>query len=156
MSDSAVKLNIESLEQVKEDILPLLKDHWEEVAVNKELIKMNPCWDTYKKLQDEGMLGIFTAREEGNLIGYFVVIASKNPHYKDHVFGVNDVIYLKPEYRGTYVGSDLITFAEKYMTRFGASVFTINTKTHIPFDSVLKRLGFEHIENVYSKMLGKE
>lgn len=151
---SGVELAIETVEQVKSDILPLLKEHWEEAEANKELIKMNPCWDTYLKLQDEGMLGIFTARKDGDLVGYFVVIANKNPHCKDHIFGVNDVIYLKPEYRGTYLGSDMIMYAEKYMAKYGASVFVINTKTHIPFDSVLKRLGFTHIENVYSKAIG--
>jgi GNAT superfamily N-acetyltransferase len=149
-----MKIGIETLLEVKEDIIPLLSEHWEEVAVHKEKIKVNPCWETYKTLEDSGKLGIFTAREEGLLVGYFVVIASVNPHYKDHVFGVNDVIYLKPEYRGTRVGSDLITYAEDYMSSNGVSVFVINTKTHVPFDGVLKRLGFDHIENVYSKSLG--
>jgi GNAT superfamily N-acetyltransferase len=147
--------SIENLSQVKEDILPLLDDHWEEVAVNKDTIEMNPCWDTYASMEEAGKLGIFTARLDGNLIGYFVIIASESPHYKGHIFGVNDVIYLKPEYRGTHLGSKLITFVEKAIEDVGVSVLVINTKTHVPFDKTLNRLGFTHIENVYSKKLGK-
>jgi hypothetical protein len=30
----------------------------------------------------------------------------------------------------------------------------INTKVHRPFDAVLKRLGFEQAERVYTKYLG--
>lgn len=154
LSTDNVKLAIESLSQVKGDILPLLDEHWDEVAVNKDTIAMNPCWDTYAALESVNKLGIFTARLDGELIGYFVIVASENPHYKGHIFGVNDVIYLKPEYRGTYLGSNLITFAENTAKEVGVSVLVINTKTHVPFDGVLNRLGFTHIENVYSKKLG--
>jgi len=155
LSTDNVKLAIENLSQVKGDILPLLDKHWEEVAINKDTIAMNPCWDTYAILESAGKLGIFTARLDGELIGYFVIIASESPHYKGHIFGVNDVIYLKPEYRGTYLGSNLITFVENAIEEVGVSVLVINTKVHVPFDKTLSRLGFSHIENVYSKRLGK-
>ncbi len=149
-----IEYNVETVDGVEAEIIPMLKEHWEEVAVNKDIIKLSPDFDIYRKLEGANKLGLFTARSKGKLIGYFVVIADSNPHYKDHLFAVNDVIYLAPEYRGSMVGSELINYAENKLRGIGVDVLVINTKTHIPFDSVLVRLGFNHIENVYSKVLG--
>lgn len=146
----------EKVDDVVNEITPILEEHWEEVAVNKEVIKLNPDFNAYRTLETAGNLALFTARDEGVLVGYFVVIANYNPHYKDHIFAINDVIYLKPEYRGTMVGSELISYAEKRLKEAGTSVLVINTKTHIPFDSVLSRLGYTHVENTYSKVLKEE
>ena len=154
-STQDIKYQREDLYKIKDEISNLLQGHWEEIALNKEKIKLNPDWDAYSALYESGKLGIYTARKNNKLIGYFVVIANSNPHYKDHLFAVNDIIYLVPEHRKGFVGIKLIKYAEKDLKNFGVSVFTINTKVHKPFDSVLERLGFNLIERVYSKYIGE-
>ena len=151
---SKVEYNVETVGNIEAEILPILKEHWEEVAVNKDTIKLNPDFEVYKTLEGVGKLGLFTARVDGKLIGYFVVIADYNPHYKDHLFAANDVIYLVPEHRGSMVGSELMMYAENKLKEVGVDVLVVNTKTHVPFDSVLTRLGYTHIENTYSKFIG--
>jgi hypothetical protein len=99
------------------------------------------------------MLNIFTARENGKLIGYFVTTTSANIHYKDHLFATNDIIFIKEEYRKGFTGIRLIKFAEKSLKQDGVSVLVINTKVHKPFDKLLLWLNYKHIENVYSKLL---
>jgi hypothetical protein len=79
----------ESLVTTKEDARPLLEKHWEEIALNKDVIKLNPDWDAYADLEDAGILKIFTARSDGKLIGYFVVFVKAHIHYKDHLRGIN-------------------------------------------------------------------
>ena len=69
-----IKYQQEFLSTVVEDIKPLLKEHWEEIALNKEKIKLNPDWDTYEELEHQGRLKVFTARQDGSLVGYFVII----------------------------------------------------------------------------------
>jgi len=144
----------ELLHQVESDIKPLLEKHWEEIALNKDRIKLNPDWEAYDKLEREGKLSIFTARDAGTLVGYFVVISATHIHYKDHVFASNDIIYLSPEYRKGFVGIRLIKFAEKCLREDGVSVFLINMKEHRPFSKVVERLGFNLTETIYSKFLG--
>lgn len=139
--------------KVLREIKPLLVEHWKEVALNQDTIALNPDWDAYLDLEEKGLLKVFTAREEGILVGYFVAICRNHIHYKDHLFAYNDVVYLKPEYRSTGVGPSLITFAENCLKDDGVSVLVVNTKRHKPFDSLLDRLGFTHIENIYSKLL---
>lgn len=144
----------EFLLSVEDEIKPLLEDHWDEIATNKHIIKLNPDWDIYHQLEQEGMLHIFTARDEGKLIGYFVTITRANIHYKDHLFAANDIIFIKQEYRKGFTGIRLIKFAEKFLKEDGISVLLINTKIHKPFDKLLLWLNYKHIENVYSKFLG--
>jgi GNAT superfamily N-acetyltransferase len=143
----------ESLVTVKADIIPLLEKHWEEVALNKEKIKLNPDWDAYANLEDAGVLKIFTSREDGKLVGYFVVFVKSHIHYKDHLFCYNDVIFVDEEYRKGFTSTRLIKFAEKCLKADGVEVMIVNTKRHKPFDSLLVWLGYKHIENLYSKVL---
>lgn len=144
----------ELLYSVEHEIKPLLLTHWEEIAVNKEKIKLNPDWDAYYNLEETGALRIFTARLEGVLVGYFVVIVSRSLHYKDHLFANNDVIFLLPEHRVGLTGPNLMGFAEKCLKEDGVSLLVVNTKCHKPFDKLLVWLGYNKVETVYSKYLG--
>ena len=150
-----IKYQQEFLSGVRGEIEPLLNSHWEEIALNKEKIKLNPDWDAYESFEYQDKLKIFTARDEGQLVGYFVVIVGTNIHYKDHLFASNDIIYLSPEHRKGFTGIRLIKFAEKCLKQDGISVLTINTKVHQPFDKLMDFLKFRKIERVYSKYLGE-
>ena len=143
----------EFLDQVENDILVLIDLHYKEIALNQSKVKLNPDWDVYRALENEGKLKIFTARDNDTLVGYFVVVVGVNMHYKDHTFACNDIIYLHKDYRKGFAGIKLIKFAKKCLTEDGVSVLTINTKVHQPFDRVLERLGFNLIERVYSSYL---
>ena len=143
----------ESLATCKEDAQHLLEQHWEEIALNKEYIKLNPDWDAYYDLEDVGALKIFTARDDNKLIGYFVVLCRKHLHYVDHVFAFNDILYLRVDYRKGLTGAKLMKFAEKCLKEDGVSVMVVNTKRHKPFDSLLEWLGYKHAENIYTKLL---
>ena len=149
-----LKYQQEFLSQVEDDSKYLLELHWNEVALNKEHIKLNPDWKSYYELEQVGNLRIFTARNKGTLVGYFVVIVNSNLHYKDHLFAANDIIYLHKDYRKGFTGIKLIKFAEECLREDGVSVLAINTKVHQPFDVVLERLDFNMVERVYSKYLG--
>jgi GNAT superfamily N-acetyltransferase len=144
----------EFLATARPDAQKLLEDHWEEIALNKGKIALNPDWEAYEALESSGKLKIFTARDDDRLIGYFVVIVGINLHYKDHVFAVNDILYLSKEHRKGRTGLKLIKFAEKYLKEDGVSVLSINTKVHKPFDSLMEYMGFNLIERVYSKYIG--
>lgn len=143
----------ESLATCVSDIKPLLEQHWQEIALNQEVIKLNPDWEAYYDLEEAGALKIFTARSDGKLIGYFVVLCRKHLHYVDHVFAFNDILYVHKDYRKGLTGAKLMKFSEKCLKEDGVSVLVVNTKRHKPFDSLLEWLGYKHIENIYSKLL---
>lgn len=148
-----MKFALENLGNVKEDIKPLIEEHWKEIALDKGAIKLNPDWDAYGAYDFIGSLRVYTAREDGQLMGYFVVLVSRSLHYKDHTFANNDIIFLKKEARQGLTGFKLIKYAVQQLEAEGVSKIHINTKIHQPFDVVLERLGFNCIERIYSKCL---
>lgn len=145
----------EFIDNVYEDCQHLIEQHWEEIALNKDKIKLNPNWDAYKKLEGIGAFRIFTARDEGKLVGYFAVFVEPNLHYQDHLFARNDVIFLQKEYRKGFCGARLIKFAEKCLKEDGVSVLMINTKVHKDFSPVLERMGFNKTEIIHTKYIGE-
>ena len=144
---------LEALVQVKREAEPLLQQHYEEIALNKDKIKLNPDWRAYAELDKINALRVFTARKDGKLMGYFVVIVSKSLHYRDHLFANNDIIFLTKAARKGLTGVKLIKFALDALEAEGVTKVHINTKAHQPLDAILERLGFEESERVYSLML---
>ena len=148
-----MEFSLENLARVRREAEPLLKQHYDEIALNKDIIKLNPDWEGYARLDAVNALRIYTARKDDKLVGYFVVIVSKSLHYRDHLFANNDIIFLtKPARRGL-AGMKLIKYAIKSLAAEGITKLHINTKAHQPFDAILERLNFEEIERVYSLVL---
>ena len=150
-----MKYALECLPSVKQDILPLIEEHWELVALNKGSIKLNPDWEQYATLDASGILKIFTARDDGVLVGYFILVVNNSLHYKDHIFAVCDIIFVTPEARKGATGYKLLKYAENWCIENNVSLLNINTKVHVPFDALLEKTGFNLIERLYSKYLGK-
>jgi GNAT superfamily N-acetyltransferase len=131
----------------------LFELHYREIALNQDAIKLNPDIEQYEEAERIGALKIFTARDEGKIVGYFAVLVTRSLHYADHIYANNDVIFLHPEYRKGFTASKLIKFALDCLAQDGISMVFINTKLHRPFDILLRRMGFDHVENVYAKRL---
>ena len=145
---------IENLAKVRREIEPLLMEHWNEIALNKDIITLNPDWREYARLDELNALRIYTARKDGELMGYFVIMVSRSLHYKDHLFANNDIVFLTKPARKGLTGLKLVKFAIESLKAEGVTKLHINTKTHQPFDPIMERLGFEEIETVFSKILG--
>lgn len=144
---------LENIANVRREIEPLLEQHYKEIALNKDIIKLNPDWRAYAQLDAINGLRIYTARKDGKLMGYFVVIVSRSLHYKDHLFANNDVIFLTKTARKGLTGVKLVKYAIESLKAEGVTKLHINTKMHQPFDPIMERLGFEEIETVFSKVL---
>jgi len=148
-------IRVEKLKDCLEEMKPYLRKHYEEVFLYKEKIELNPDYDSYYKYEEEGLLNTVIAREDGKLVGYFLSFIFKNPHYKDHYYAANDIIYVDPLIRNTGIAYKMIEFAEKELKAKGVSVMSINMKVAMPFEGLCKEAGMDKAEYVYSKYIGK-
>lgn len=146
--------SVEKLSECLEEIKPLLEHHYEEVAMYKDKIKLEPDYDKYLSMADDGLLHVVTARDEGKLIGYFVSFLLPHIHYSSTVYAVNDILFIDKEYRNAKVGLGLFSYAEEQLKAEGASVIVIHMKTSVPFDSLCEGLGYDYAERNYSKYIG--
>jgi hypothetical protein len=139
----------ESYINVKNEIKPLIQEHWKEIALHQGDIKLEPNWNTYSRLADQGALRVYTARKSGELVGYFVCIVMPSLHYMRHLFANNDILFLKKSERKGTAGIRLIKFAIEELKKDGVTLINVNVKKKQDFGKVLEHLDFEHVEDLW-------
>lgn len=135
------------------EMAELYPEHWEEIALNRDVIKLEPDYERYLLLEDNGMLHVVTARCEGKLVGYHVFIIMKHLHYRSSLTATSDITYLKPQYRKGFNGVKFLRFAFDSLKGKGVQRVYTNCKLHHDFGRVLERLGFIEVERIYTKVL---
>ena len=144
----------EQFADVIDDIKPLLEKHWEEVALDKEVIKLNPDYDMYKKLCALELMRIITARADGQLVGYCIVTVKHHLHYKDSLTAVNDIFFIDPAHREGSTGIKLFKSVEAILKGYGVQRLVMNTKTHRDVGVLFERMGYKETERVFTKLIG--
>jgi GNAT superfamily N-acetyltransferase len=150
---SNITYHKEKLFDIKEEIEPILVQHYEEIAAYTDVIELAPDWDRYKTLEEAGILKVMTVRDDGVLVGYYVTMLVPNLHYSKDFYAVNDIVLIKPEYRNAKVGLGLFQEVEKWMREEGASVMTMHMKVKQPFDELCQGLGWDYMERIYTKCI---
>ena len=139
---------------VIDEILPLLYEHWGEIAIHRDKIELKPDFKKYIELYKLGYLKIFTSRDDEKLIGYFIVTVYPHIHYSDTLTAMVDITFLKKEYRGKMVGYKMFSESEKLLKKYGVDLILQHVKIKHDFGKLLERQGYEKVESVYSKYIG--
>lgn len=130
----------------------LLYKHWQELANNKDSIKLSTDRIKYQQLQDAGILKNIVVYKDNKIIGYSVLLIQPHLHYSNNVYAYVDVIYVDKEYRVTSVGAKLLILTEKLAKEEGADVILHHAKPHVAMIvSPLKKLGYTVYEEIYGK-----
>jgi GNAT superfamily N-acetyltransferase len=143
----------ETLSQCLDEARPLLVDHWENIALNKDTIPLNPLWNIYEKLEETGNLKIITARQDEKLVGYAAYVISPSLHDSSEIIADADVFWLDPNHRKGMAGMRLFKHAEKVLKSYGVTRILNKVKIHFDVGKVFERMGYDPIERVYSKSL---
>jgi ribosomal protein S18 acetylase RimI-like enzyme len=134
----------------------LLKEHWEELALNKENIKLNTDRKKYKQLQELNVLKNIVVYKEDKIVGYSVILNQPHLHYCDHNYAYVDVIYVSKDHRNGSVGAKLLLATEQLAKNLGASVVLHHAKPYVPMIiKPLERLGYSLYEQIYGKYIGE-
>lgn len=149
------KFALEKFQDCISEMLPLFKLHYQEISANLDIPL---CIDMarYQKLEDLGALKIYTARDEDSkeIIGYAVFIISTNLHYISSVQAIQDVVYIHPSRRG--FGTGFIARCDEELRDLGVQIVYHHVKTKHEWGRALLKLGYHHVENIYSRRLDKE
>ena len=143
----------ESFDDVKQDIISLIKLHYDEIALDKEHIPLDPDWEKYKQLYDAKRLLIITARDDSKLVGYSIFFVSNHPHYKSSVYANNDLLFLHPDYRKGSLGIKLIKVSEKILKEIGVVKILWHIKFNKDFRVLLHRMGYIDEDVILGKIV---
>lgn len=135
-----------------EEVGPLLEQHWREIA-HDLTIPLSPAWGRYHALQDAGALRIYTARREGELIGYACFIINHNLHYSTSLQALQDVIFVRKDLRRGTLGTRLIKFSEEQLKADGVQVVFHHIKAKHNWGALIERLGYTLVDHLYAKRI---
>ena len=145
------------------EMMPLWRDHYGEVALDKDIVPLSPDLVRYAGLEAEGKLHVVSVRLDSELIGYLVAVVTTHLHYSTTLFATFDLFYLKPEHRIGWRGVSLFRAAERSLSRRGVVIIQGNTKVHISpvtgrtlnIGPILEFLGWTEFERTYRKRTAK-
>jgi len=138
---------------LRDEALPLLRRHWEEVALDQDTVPLDPNWQAYAELDRIGLLAITTARIDGALVGYVSHFIVPNFHYMSLKVADNDIFWLAPEHRQSRIGITLLREAERNLRALGCNKILMKEKVHIPLGRLFEFLGYREIERLHAKTL---
>jgi len=158
---SEYTLRWEPLQVLLDDgIEELLRNHWVEVAMDKESVPLDPDWERMFILESVGEFAAAALRRNGKLIGYNAFAIYPHVHYKSTMYAFNDVIYVDPAERGI-AGVRLVRGVEPMLKALGVKKVIYHTKVHVHVGhndglvgDLLNCLGYKHFENLYCKLIG--
>ena len=136
----------ESVAGVWDEIYPLLKQHWAEIAHHKD-IALDPDVEFYHKADALGMVRVFTAREDEALIGYAVFFVKPNVHYKQVLVAQQDILFVQKDKRG--FGAKFIAWCDEQLKAEGVQMSMHHVKEAHNFSPLLRRLGYELVDLIY-------
>ena len=143
----------ETLNIIFDEVQELLKLHYEELTLNKDVVKLDPDWFRYFDLENSGKFHTITARDNDKLVGYAGWFLMPHIHYKSILVASNDVLFLHPDYRLGTSGIKLLKYSESEMLKLGANKITWHIKESNDFRNILYRMGYKNEDMICGKLL---
>lgn len=145
---------VEDWFSVKDEMSHLWPDHWQEVAVNKDAIKLDPDFDTYATFANNGMLHIVVARRAGEIVGYHFSVVRPHLHYRQSLSAFTDIYYIAPKHRTGRTPMRLFQFVEQTLKARGVQKMFTGTKLSLDAGPLFEHMAWTETERLYVKMTG--
>lgn len=142
---------VEDYLEVIHELKALYPEHWEEVALDKDAIKLEPDYETYALLAKVKVLHLVTMRVDGELAGYHISLVHPHLHYLSSLTAFTDIFFVRKKNRVGLNGYRLLKFVRDSLFERGVQKIYMGEKDHIPLGPVLKRLGFRPIERLWTQ-----
>lgn len=149
-----ITAQVENLTERLEEMKPLFPAHWEELALNRDKVPLDPQYGIYLARDANGELVFVTLRRDGELLGYFVGFLAPGLHYQTCLTLTMDIFWTHPDIRGGTAGLRLFRTVEKEARRRGAHRVFYGSKMHKDASRLFAAIGCEPVETYYSKWIG--
>jgi GNAT superfamily N-acetyltransferase len=142
----------EDYDEIIGELRPLLPVHWREMAQRQDEIPLDPDFSFYEKANRAQLLWAYSARLDGKLIGYVIMVTTaRHPHYA-HRWAKDDTIWIHPAHRNMGAAGGLFDFFEADLRRDGPIVIQIETRFgHPALEFLLRSRGYDPTGMLYGK-----
>lgn len=136
-----------------EEAKPLFPYHWEELALDKDKVPLDPQYEVYLERDGRGEILLIAGRSEGQLVAYFVGFVAPGLHYRTCLTLTMDIFWVMPEHRGR-AGIALFRAVEAEAKRRGVDRMFVGSKLHKDAGWLFEKLGYVEVERYFSKYFG--
>jgi len=140
---------------IRESAQQLLTEHWDEIALNKRVMVLDPIWTSYYELEERDALlalGLFLKDgDKETLVGYSVNFLMQHIHYGKLRFCQNDVLFVAKAHRGR--GRRLIAATEAAAKENGCQMIVWHAKQGTALERILPKAGYGVQDILFSKEL---
>lgn len=148
-----ITYSVEPFPPFVEEVKPILQRHWEELALNKESVPLDPQYEVYLERDKRGEILLIVGRDQGRIVAYFIGFIAPGLHYRRCLTLTMDIFYVVPESRGK-AGIALFRAVEDEAGRRGVKRLFMGSKMHKDSAALFERLGYTEVERYFSKMIG--
>jgi GNAT superfamily N-acetyltransferase len=136
---------IEDLGLVIEELSALHRLHWDELGTGGEF---NFRYDLLRRMWEQNMVRVLGLFDGNNLVGHATgyILTDMMTGAKT---AVEQSVYLLPAYRGKSYGMQLGLRAIEEMRKECITRARMTCALNIPANSLIQKLGFRHVGNVY-------
>lgn len=149
-----ITCHTESFEEQLPELKKLLPLHWQELALNKDKVPLDPQYDIYIERERRGELLFMVMRDLGEMIGYFIGFIAPGLHYRTCLTCTMDIFYVHPDHRCRFGGPRLFKAVKQELIRRGVDRWFVGSKEHADASRLFEALRFDKVETYYSMWLG--
>jgi GNAT superfamily N-acetyltransferase len=133
------------------EITALLAEYAGEAAI-AGLPTPTARWDAYAALELAGLLYVFTATDDGKLVGFINVLVAPHTHYVQPL-ATSESFFVTRTHRAGGVALRLLALAEKKAAEFRCESLLVSAPSGGKLAEVLPRLGYAETNRVFFKQV---
>ncbi len=144
----------ERFQDVLAEFVPLARREWEVATEDPRLFPFDPNWEAYCMMEDRDAVRLYTAREDGAMVGHLGYTVHSSLHSRRTRTATSDVMWLEPKARRPGVANRMLAFAEEQLRADGVHV--VHTLTNDTFPALARLLTFRKhrpIAQIFSTVL---
>lgn len=147
-----MRIVIGSVAHDAEDMEALVRDYYARTIASQNMKPLKFKWHVYQVLENSGLCKLFTAREEGMLIGFALYAVHEHLHH-DFIQAECTLLAVRPENRSHGIGKKLVQYAEHWFKEHGVSHMVHHYRVLYHTTPLFERLGFKLEDVSYVKEL---
>lgn len=114
-----------------------------------------PNLETYRMLEDIGVLTLYCAFHCGCLVGFVTLVVAPIPHYNVPMIATES-IFVGSKHRKTGAGLALLRAAEEHAKNNGIHIMQVSAPLGGRFEKVMSRQGYDCTNVIFTKRFSHE
>lgn len=144
-------IRVERFAKAVIDLHPLHVEHWQETEKHRHGLALNPDYDHMLARERAGRLVQFVARAADGVIAGHVRMYLGTSTHSGTLFAEEDTLFIRPQYRGTFLVMALMRYAERVLRALGAREIRADSKLLNRADVLMRRLGYTPVALKFHK-----